>query len=123
MKQYLLVILFFTSSFLIAQDKGTISGLVLDHEVNNEPLPYTIVSIKGTSENVMTDLDGKLNLVIEPGTYTLSFNFPGYKKVILEKIEVVENKTTKLDDVILKSLGLPQLVSTTSASDNSKPKK
>ncbi len=58
MKKILFITFLALSQFVIAQDKGTLKGLLTDKETNNEPLPFANVQIKGTSIGTTTDFDG-----------------------------------------------------------------
>lgn len=74
-----LFIALFICTISIAQNKGTISGVLTDKEMNNDPLPFANVLIKGTNISVNTDVDGKYSLNVNPGNYTLIFSFLGYE--------------------------------------------
>ncbi len=74
-----LFIALFICTISIAQNKGTISGVLTDKEMNNDPLPFANVLIKGTNISVNTDVDGKYSLSVNPGNYTLIFSFLGYE--------------------------------------------
>ncbi|MFD1601180.1 TonB-dependent receptor domain-containing protein [Flavobacterium artemisiae] len=76
-----LLIALFICTISIAQNKGTISGVLTDKEMNNEVLPFANVLIKGTNISVNTDVDGKYSLAVNPGNYTLVFSFLGYESV------------------------------------------
>lgn len=95
----LLILLLTTLAY--AQNKGTISGKVLDAEVNNDPLPFVNVFIKGTEIGSTSDFDGIYTFNIVPGTYTVVFSFIGYQTVEVNNILVNEGETVTIDDVIL----------------------
>ena len=46
MKKFLFITFLALSQFVVAQDKGTLKGLLTDKETNNEPLPFANVQIK-----------------------------------------------------------------------------
>ena len=123
MTRILLLFALLSSSFLMAQEKGTVTGMVLDHELNNEPLPFTSVTVVGTDMTATSDLDGFVKLELAAGTYQLSFNFPGYKKTVLKAVVVKENQITKLATVSMKALAAPQLPSLASGANSEKPKR
>ena len=106
MKKFLTLFLFFVTVTLTAQESGSIEGMVLDNEINNEPLAFATVTVKGTDMRTTTDLDGIHRLKINPGKYTLVFNFPGYQKVEVPNIIVKEDKTTHIKDISLSALTL-----------------
>lgn len=49
--------------------------------MNNEPLPFANVQLKGTTTGTTTDENGKYKLEADPGNYTLVFSFLGYENV------------------------------------------
>lgn len=112
MKIKFLFLLLFISSISIAQ-KGNITGTLTDKEVNNNPLTYANVAIKGTSLSVTTDDKGKYKINIDPGNYTIVFSFVGYESIetlvtVNPGETLVLNKALssggyKLEDVTIKS--------------------
>ena len=80
MKVKILFFALFITFFTFAQ-KGTVSGVLTDQDMNNEPLPFANVLIKGTSIGSTTDIDGKYSLTVDPGTYTLELSFIGYQTI------------------------------------------
>lgn len=89
----------FICTISIAQNKGTISGLLTDKESNNQALPFANVLIKGTNISANTDIDGKYSINVNPGTYTIIFSFVGYESV--EKpVTVKANETVTVNQVL-----------------------
>ncbi len=107
MKHLLITLFLFTITAAAAQNTGTITGIVLDKEVHNEPLPYASVSIKGTAIHTSTDLDGIHKLETTPGNYTLVINFPGYQKIEVPNVLVRKDQMTKVKVISLAALKLP----------------
>lgn len=64
-----------------AQDKGTVTGTVIDKDMNSEPLPFASVSVKGTAISTNTDENGKYTLSVPAGQQTIVFGFLGYETV------------------------------------------
>jgi outer membrane receptor protein involved in Fe transport len=96
-----------------SQNKGTISGVLLDKDSNNQSLPFANVLIKETKTGANTDIDGKYTIAIAPGKYTIQFSFLGYESLEVP-VTVVANETVtlnnslgsgsyKLKDVVIKS--------------------
>lgn len=79
MKKLAFILAIIFCQLAVAQDKGTIKGKLLDKEMNNEPLSFASVILKGTTVGTETDLDGNFSITIAPGTYTVVFSFLGYK--------------------------------------------
>jgi len=94
-----LFIALFICTISIAQNKGTISGVLTDKEMNNEALPFANILIKGTNISANTDIDGKYSLSVNPGNYTIIFSFVGYETV--EKpVTVKANETVNVNQVL-----------------------
>ena len=90
-------ILFFTFSCLFAYtQEGIIAGTVLDGDFN-EPMAFANIIVKGTTTGTTSDFDGKYQLELDTGTYTLEFSFVGYETKEVTDVEVKPNQTTDLD--------------------------
>ncbi|MHB1146116.1 MAG: carboxypeptidase-like regulatory domain-containing protein [Lutibacter sp.] len=101
-------ILIFSSSFLYSQSfevdsffsdsskKGKIEGIVLDNEVNNEPLAFATILIKNTDFETTSDLDGSFSFNLKPGNYTLEVQFLGYSTLEVSDIVVVGGNTLSI---------------------------
>jgi iron complex outermembrane receptor protein len=132
-----LILLFFgTSSF--AQN---ISGILLDKQ-NGEPLIGATVSVKGTTNGTVTDIDGKFELKItEKPPLTLAFSYIGYEtqeiaintpdelkrsfnikmggaENILKDVEIVDTRITQKQQenpLTIESMGLGAIKQTASS--------
>ena len=72
------IILF--TSFCFSQNTGSILGVVLDSELNNEPLIHANVLIKETNQITSSDTYGMFHFEnLEEGNYTLVISFIGYE--------------------------------------------
>jgi TonB-dependent receptor len=91
MKIYL-VFLVSLFSFLSYSQKGTVTGLVTDKDAANASLPFANVVVKGTTNGVTTDENGKYSLSLDAGVYILQFSFIGYEATEAT-VNVVANKT------------------------------
>jgi len=69
------------SQLVSAQSIGTVKGMLTDGEVNNEPLPFANVFIKGTTTGGTSDFDGNYTLSVPAGSHVLVFSFIGYQTV------------------------------------------
>jgi hypothetical protein len=94
-----LFIALFICTISIAQNKGTISGVLTDKDMNNEVLPFANVLVKGTNISVNTDVDGKYSLNVNPGNYTLIFSFLGYESVEAP-VAVKANETVVMNQAL-----------------------
>lgn len=83
-------------SHIYAQ-KGRIEGRILN-ESNNEPIPLSNIQVIGTNIGASSDYDGKYIITgLDPGFYQLQISSVGYKSVISQDIQVINNKTTYAD--------------------------
>ena len=99
MKNLILITLLGLCSFAYSQDKGTVSGLVTDKEMNNEALPFANVFIKGTTIGGTTDFDGKYTLNVPVGNQIVVFSFVGYQ-TIEKQIIVKANQTITVNQLL-----------------------
>jgi len=70
MKKSIFIIFFSICQLIIAQDKGTVKGILTDKEMSGESLPFANVYIKGTSIGSTTDMDGNYSLSSPVGEQT-----------------------------------------------------
>ncbi len=114
----LILFLLFFSAQLDAQ-KGIIRGSVTD-ETTGEPLISVTVVVEGTIIGITTDLDGKFNLPIAPGTYNLKFSFVSYESKTITGVKVTAGNVTVLENLPMKSstIGLSEVTVTASMTRN-----
>jgi len=114
MKKILFVAFVALSQVLIAQNKGTLKGLLTDKETNKEPLPFANVVIKGSTVGATTDFDGKYSIKVPAGTHVVQFSFLGYKTIektfTLKADETIvinqlmsASEGVSLDEIVVKS--------------------
>ncbi|MDZ7738291.1 MAG: TonB-dependent receptor [Bacteroidales bacterium] len=84
-------------SGLNAQD-GIIRGSVYDG-ADGEAMIMVTVAVEGTTTGTFTDLDGKFNIKIAPGNYTLHLSFVGYEPRTINDVTVNADKVTLLDNL------------------------
>lgn len=103
---FLLLFLYFSQSF--SQNHFTIKGTVRDQ---NESLPGAIISLKENANSFLSDENGRFEITLEEGLYTLQINFLGYKEHV-EHIALHENKTLTIrldrDSALLNELIITQ---------------
>ena len=115
-KIYSLFFLFFISvSFAFAQ-KGKVAGNVIDGEFV-EPMAFANILVKGTTIGTTSDFDGKYELELEPGTYTLIFSFVGYNTQEISDVIIKSDEVVTLD-VTLETNSLDTIILTTSIKRN-----
>lgn len=88
------------SSVVLSQN-GFIRGVIID-DVTGESVPGVSIIIDGTTKGTATDLDGKFNLSIEPGKYTVKVSFVSFETLIIKDIEVKEKEVTFFNNIRLK---------------------
>lgn len=101
MKNFLSLYLLCISCYAVAQNDGTIQGALTDKEMQNDPLPFANVIIKGSATGTTSDFDGNYQLTdISSGTYTLVFSFVGYETLEIPGIKVTNNKITTVNTAL-----------------------
>ncbi len=89
---------FEVSSFFTDTEKnGKIEGIVLDNEIENEPLAFATISVKNTDFETNSDLDGSFSFNLKPGKYILEVQFLGYATIELHDVEVVAGNTLSIN--------------------------
>ena len=87
-------------------EAAVLRGTVTDR-ANGEPLVGASVQVDGMSGGVVTDSDGKYELTLSAGTYTVTYRYVGYRDVIKSGVRVSGGETV-VDvamDVDAKALG------------------
>lgn len=85
------------------------SGLVVDRQ--NEPLPGVAVSVKGSKQGVVTDIDGKYRIYIPNENAVLVFSFVGFQTQEVKvggqtTVNVVlQDGVTQLDEMVVVGYG------------------
>ncbi|MFO7848064.1 MAG: TonB-dependent receptor [Balneolaceae bacterium] len=87
------LILFSTQA--IAQ-KGTLTGNVIDEKTGEEIIGVNIY-IPELSTGTTTDVSGRYNIRLEPGTYTVEYSYISYQKKIISDVEIEAGETTEID--------------------------
>lgn len=67
----------------LLETEDGVKGKIVDL-VTGETLIGAAILIEGTTEGVVTDLDGAYTLPLDPGSYDLSVSYIGYKPLILD---------------------------------------
>jgi iron complex outermembrane receptor protein len=88
------------ASLAYSQDKGMISGKILDAEMYNEPLLMASVSLKDTDFYTLTNFNGNFEIPeVKPGKYTLQIRFLGYEPID-KKVELTPNDIIYVQETI-----------------------
>lgn len=96
-----LVVLFqLLAGFAFAQN-GTIRGAVFE-ESTGEPLFGVSVLVKELSTGAVTDFDGKFEIQVAPGTYTIQVSYISYTTFELTTVVVNAGQVNVLNDILMK---------------------
>ena len=95
MKQYLILFALLVGAIAV-QAQGVVSGSLLD-ATTGEPLIGASVFVEGTTNGASTDIDGKYQFEVEPGSYVLMATYIGYQEKKVEGVEVKDGEVTYLD--------------------------
>jgi hypothetical protein len=75
----LVLFTFLFATIATAQIKGTLTGVIIDKDSNNDALAFATVLVKETKNNISSDENGKYSINLNPGSYTIEFSFVGYE--------------------------------------------
>ena len=99
-----------TTGFTAVAQTGKVNGVVKD--TNGEPLIGASVFVKGTSNGVSTDIEGKFALNCAPNA-TLVVSYVGYKSKEVKAAEAMnvtlESTTENLDELVVVGYGTQSL--------------
>jgi len=100
MKRLIVIVVLFFSAVTIAQEHGSISGTILDQEMNNEPLLLANIQLKGSDITRQSNLFGNFEISdIRPGEYILEISFAGYETK-QASVEVQANNVTEIQETL-----------------------
>lgn len=83
------------------EEKGRVGGKVVDGK--NEPLPGVTIQVNG-GQGIVTNVDGTYELLLAPGSYTLTFSFISFETRQVTDVVVKEKALTPLN-IVLKNTG------------------
>lgn len=101
MKNLLVILCLALGHFGFAQDMS-INGKVLDGAYENQPLAFANITVEGLDISVETGLDGFYELPLLKGSYTLIFDFVGYRPIVMKNV-ILSNKNVQLAPVVLEA--------------------
>ena len=96
----LIAYLCWVPSTLIAQQTGSIEGIVLD-EATEVPIAGVTVILSATGQRIATDRDGTFALEVPLGTHNINIRFPFYLTQTVSGIEVNESQPKQTLRVVL----------------------
>ena len=94
MRTFMLLLMVFTMNLLFAQEH-TITGIVVDGSMGDDPLPGATVSImrgndKKVTQGTVTDYDGKFSLKVDAKDKTFQVRFLGFET---QDVKIIAGKT------------------------------
>src|SRR5687768_5309134 len=95
MKKILLIILL-SGVCIVSHGQGYLRGQIADGE-NGETLIGATVLVEGTTQGTSSDLDGNYSLKLQPGIYSIIFQFISYQSKTVSGIEIKNGETTSID--------------------------
>jgi len=117
MKNFLFLLITLFVSHVVFSQTG-VSGTINDGEFN-DILPFANIIVKDTQKGTTSDFEGKYNLELAPGSYTLVFSFVGYQTKEITDVIVTDGQITNTDVTLNASAGqLDEVVITTTARQN-----
>jgi hypothetical protein len=119
MKHLITLFILFISTISFGQGTGLIVGKILDNVMNEEPLIFANVFIKGTDLKSTSDVTGLFLLEnLKDGIHTLVFSYPGYETKELD-VQIISGAPTEINLVLkVKTLSLNALTSSREISKN-----
>lgn len=96
----LFVLLCSYSNLVIAQEEGSISGVVIDQDFG-DGLFGVNVFLTGTTRGAATDINGAYKISnLQAGIYDVTFSMIGFQKQIITGVEIKTGENTKVDIVL-----------------------
>jgi hypothetical protein len=113
MKNYIIIILLLLGfgSTTWAQ-QASVKGRVID-ALSNEPMPFVNVIVSGTTNGIVTDIDGNFRLTgLSPGFIRIQASFVGYHSTLSSELEInnakvafieikMEQRDTEIEEVVV----------------------
>jgi outer membrane receptor protein involved in Fe transport len=92
-----ITLILFLSIYLVAGTTGKIAGVIKD-KTTGEPVIGANVLVEGTYMGAACDIDGYFSINnVPPGEYRIIISAVGYQRIIVEKVLVKIDLTTKVD--------------------------
>ena len=117
MKKLFLIGAFLVMAIGLSQTHGTIKGNVLDNEMQNEPLLFANVQLKGADKKTETNFHGNFEFNnLETGKYILVVSYAGYENVELPVV-VEADKVTEINlGMVAKQINLDAILAADTSS-------
>jgi outer membrane receptor protein involved in Fe transport len=94
---YLIIILFFTQSYTLSGQNGTLRGKIIDAETGEALIGATVV-VTGTTKGTITDFDGNYTLIeLDPGITSITVQYVSYGPQVFSNVEIADGDVAVLD--------------------------
>lgn len=97
---FLAIFLVLSTGFAQAQN-GIIRGAIYE-ESTGEPLFGVSVLVKELSTGAVTDFDGKFEIQVPPGTYTIQVSYISYATIEVTSVVVAPGQVNVVNDLLMK---------------------
>ena len=96
MDKIAILVIFLITANIVAQEHGSLTGKVLDLEMNKEPMLLVNVQLKGQPQKAETNFHGNFELLDVPvGEHTLVVSYAGYDNLEIP-VRIEKDKTSKI---------------------------
>jgi hypothetical protein len=102
MKHIFLFFLFIAVTGLTYAQKGTLTGVIIDEQTGEELIGVNIY-IPVLESGGVTDITGRYNIQLEPGTYSIEVSFITHQKKTITDVVIEPGKVTTLDLTLLQA--------------------
>lgn len=93
--QFIFALLLGTTQ-VFAQGNGKVTGKVTDRKSGEALIGVTVI-VQGTSTGAVTDVEGRYNISVKAGTYTLQVKYIGYQTKEISEVIIKAGQVTNLD--------------------------
>jgi len=100
MNNFCLSFIFSLTLFSFYGQQGIVRGSVIDNSTG-ELLPMVKIQVEGMNKGAFSDLDGKFEVKLDPGTYNLIFSMYSYSNTVINAVEVKADDVTLVENVML----------------------
>lgn len=81
--------------------QGVIRGTVYDEGTGETLIGATVMAV-GTQTGAITDFDGKFEIKLPVGTYSVRFSFAGFETIIIDSVAVTQAEPVVFNNIVMK---------------------
>ena len=101
MNNFCLSFIFSLTLFSFYGQQGIVRGSVIDNSYRRIITNGKKIQVEGMNKGAFSDLDGKFEVKLDPGTYNLIFSMYSYSNTIINAVEVKADDVTLVENVML----------------------